>query len=95
MLNSIVVVGKLKSILLVGDNYEIKLSIPRQYKNEDGVYESDLITIQVSNSIGKRVEENCTPSDTIGIKGRIETDNKLIGEKVTFLSSRGNKNEEN
>ena len=36
----------------------------------------------------ERIEEYCKPGDMLGIKGKIKHPNKLVAEKISFLSSR-------
>lgn len=100
MLNQTVMVGRLTHDLkreLIDDNREvcqITISVPRNYKNENGEYETDYIPVIITDNISKNVCEYCKKNDVIGIKGRIESvkenDNynvRIIAEKVTFLSS--------
>lgn len=66
---------------------KIKLAIQRSYKNTEGEYEVDTIELQLWD---KTEETKLTGSvhkgDLIGAKGRIQTGNVLIAEKITFLS---------
>ena len=93
MLNQIVLVGRLaekpKTINEFG--IKIKILVPRSFKNEYGEYESDLITCYLWNGIADNTKKYCKKGDLIGIKGRIEQENKtmkIIAEKVTFLSNK-------
>lgn len=79
----------------------ITLAVPRSYKNADGIYETDFIPCMVWNNIADNVKEYCKKGDLLGIKGRIQTrqeENKsiieIVAEKVTFLSSRKESEEE-
>lgn len=68
----------------------ITIAVPRSYKNEDGIYETDFIPVRLFNGIATNTCEYCKKGDLIGIRGRIESnDNKieLIAEKVSFLST--------
>ena len=72
------------------ENYII-VSIPRSYKNEDGEYENDMVKVTLEGTINDNTREYCRKGDIIGVKGRIRVDEdgmKIVGEKVTFLSSR-------
>lgn len=102
MSNSVILVGRLfeKKILKEDEkgikNIEIIMNINRNYKNDDGVYESDLINVKLIGGVAESTFDYCNNGDVIGLKGRIENKNgklEIIGEKVTFLSSR--KKEEN
>ena len=101
MLNQTVLVGRLTQDLkeeLIDDErkaYYITIAVQRNYKNEDGVYETDFVPIELGDSIGKNVCSYCRKGDILGIKGRLESFQnedkniiKLIAEKVTFLSSK-------
>lgn len=105
MLNQVVLVGR-----LVGD-VEVKelesgkrvanavLAVPRNFKNENGEYDTDFIDIVIWNSIADNTAEYCHKGDIVGVKGRIQTNNyetengekrkstQVIAEKFTFLSS--------
>ena len=91
MLNHVILVGKIAEI---GDDY-VKISVPRNYKNENGEYDKDIIKCEVMKTLMNNIEEYCKNNDTVGVKGRIENVdnvNVIIVEKLTFLSSK--KNEE-
>ena len=45
MLNNFVIVGRINNIDLEDDKCILILKVPRSYKNENGEYEEDLITI--------------------------------------------------
>lgn len=100
MLNQVVLVGRLTQDLkeeLVDNErkfFYITIAVPRNYKNENGEYETDFLPIVLSDNIGKNVCEYCKKGDILGIKGRAECvkdddTNKIriLAEKVTFLSS--------
>ena len=96
MLNQVILVGRITSdIEKIGENYRMVIAIPRSYKNADGEYETDFIENILPKNIGENVKEYCKIGDIVGVKGRLETyelnkPTTVIGEKVTFLSSRGN-----
>lgn len=99
MLNQVGLVGRMAdeitSTKLKGkDAATLTLSVTRTYKNDDGIYECDLIDCVLFGTIINATKEYCHKGDIIGIKGSLECiDNKLtvIASKVTFLS---NKHEE-
>ena len=106
MLNQLVLVGRLVSDLEINETENgtkecnITLSIPRNYKNEDGIYENDYISLRLCNEIATKVVEYCKKGDLLGIKGRVQTrqeDNKniieIIAERVSFLTNKSNKEE--
>lgn len=87
MLNQVVVVGRIYSM----ENGELVMAVPRSFKNENGEYDTDYIDVRLSKSIEENVSTYCEKGDLVGVKGRLESSiNKMqvIGEKVTFLSSR-------
>lgn len=89
MSNSVIIIGRLAKN--IDDNNEILLSVSRLFKNEEGIYETDLIPITIWQGISSQMKECCTEGSLVGVRGRIETkDNKIIiiGEKVTFLSNK-------
>lgn len=107
MLNQVFLVGRLVSDLEINETENktkecnITLSVPRSYKNADGIYEYDFIPLRLYNEIATKVVEYCKKGDLLGIKGRVETkqeENKniieIIAEKITFLTNKSNKEEE-
>lgn len=87
MLNQLVIVGRLYQE--IKDNI-IVVSVPRSFKNEEGEYDTDLITCKVWGNLSENVEKFCTKGSVIGIKGRLENNNnkiEVIAEKITFLNS--------
>lgn len=78
----------------------ITLAVPRSFKNSDGEYETDFIDVVIFDNVASNTSEYCKKGDIIGVKGRLQTrmieneDKKeklqeIIGEKITFLSSKG------
>ena len=104
MINKIVVVGKLAENLQVSELEDgkkfgvMKLLVPREYKNSDGVYETDLLESEVYGKIAENVSKMCQIGDLIALKGRVSSVSndeknsngslKIVAEKVTFLQSR-------
>lgn len=88
MFNMFCVVGKVNNIDLKDDICRFTLRVPRSFKSKDGEYEEDLITIQVFNNLSDTLNEYCKVGDLVGVKGRIQSSNILVVEKVTFLSSK-------
>lgn len=88
MLNQVVLVGRIKEFK---EDNQIILEVSRRYKNEQGEYEVDDITINYSDDNYNTIKEYCQLTDMIGVKGRIETrDNQMIiiNHKTTFLTSK-------
>ena len=79
---------------------KIVLAIPRSYKNENGEYETDFINVNLFDGVATNTCEYCKKGDIIGVKGRLQCSNetnengeivyrqKVVAEKVTFLSSK-------
>ena len=92
MLNQVVLVGRLTEIKRENEyTIEIELAVPRSFKNEDGIYDTDYIKCMVNGNVAKNTEEYCNKGDLVGIKGRvqaIDNDIELIAEKITFLTSK-------
>lgn len=88
MLNNFMVVGRINNIDLEDNKCMLTLKVPWSFKSKDGEYEEDLITIQVFNNLSDTLNEYCKFGDLVGVKGRIQSSNILVVEKVTFLSSK-------
>jgi len=106
MLNEVALVGRLTKDPEVLETVNgkkrasIVLAVPRQYKNLDGLYETDFIRVILWNVVALNTKEYCKSGDLIGIKGRLQVssykdsdDNMkyatdVIAEKISFLSSK-------
>ena len=111
MLNQIVLVGRLvkdpeiKELENGVKTSYITLAVPRNWKNADGIYETDFIPCILWNGVAKTACEYCHKGDLLGVKGRLQMrtiekeDEKpkqnleVVAEKVTFLSSGKSKDE--
>ena len=109
MLNNVILVGRLvrtPELQLTESGKKrslITLAVSRNYKNQDGQYDTDFIDCTLWNSVAENTAEYCKVGDMVGIKGRVESYNyekdnqkfsgmRVQAEKVTFLaSSRENK----
>ena len=98
MINTVTLVGRIARDLEITENEEGKkiltmvVAVPRDYRDTNGMYETDFITCQLWNGTTiETVKEYCLKGDLVGIRGRlakIENENlKVIAEKITFLSS--------
>lgn len=107
MLNQVMLVGRIIT-LEKEENQEIKkanikIAVNRKYKNADGIYDTDFIKVIIWDTIATNVSEYCKKGDLIGIRGRLRQgveneDLELVAEKVTFLSTKkenDNESEEN
>ena len=111
MLNQIVLVGRLTRDPEVIETENgnkvanITLAVPRTYKNMDGVYDTDFITVTLWREVAQNTAEYVQKGDLVGIKGRMQTESfekdgnkefrlNVVAEKVTFLSSRDKNSQE-
>ena len=112
MLNNVILVGRLTAnpeIVEVDDNKKVTsvvLAVNRNFKNTEGLYDTDFIRCILWNNIASSTTEFCKVGDVIGIKGRLqsskyEDENKkmhynvdVIAERVTFLSTNKKHDEE-
>lgn len=111
MLNQLVIVGRLANDIELkkgenGRDYaNITVAVPRSYKNENGVYETDFINCTIFGPIAENTAKYMQKGDILGVKGRVQsnsiekdgkTENRtnIIAEKVTFLSSKGREDQE-
>ena len=103
MLNQVVIVGRLVERPIVEENENgkkvcnITLSVPRSFKNDEGLYDTDFIKCILWNGIAENTAEYCNKGDLIGVKGRLQCLNgnelQVVAEKVTFLSSNKTNND--
>lgn len=105
-MNNVILVGRLtedpKMVEMENDKKvtTVVLAVNRNFKNADGLYETDFIRCILWNSVASNTSEYCHQGDVIGIKGRLqsskyEDENKVVhfvtdvvAERVTFLSSK-------
>ena len=103
-MNSVILVGRLTTnpeIVEVDKDKKVTtiiLAVNRNFKNVEGVYETDFVRCILWNFIAANTTEYCKVGDVIGIKGRLQTskyedENKkmhyitdVIAERVTFLT---------
>lgn len=103
MLNQVVIVGRLVSKPIIEENEngrkisEITLALPRSYKNDEGIYDTDFIKCTLWNDIAEKTAEYCEKGDLIVVKGRLQclcgSELQVVAEKVTFLTNYKNKEE--
>ena len=103
MLNQLIMVGRLVSDPQINETKNgrkvcnITLAVSRSFKNANGEYETDFIPVVLWAGIAETATEYCKKGDLLGVKGRLQAEDKkivVIAEKVTFLSSKPNKEEE-
>ena len=104
-MNNVVLVGRLVEDPKVVETENgkqltsVNVAVTRNYKNPEGIYETDFIRCVLWNGIASNTCEYCHMGDVIGIKGRLQTGSyeneekqkvyftEVVAEKVTFLSS--------
>lgn len=81
----------------------ITLAIPRTFKNADGKYDTDFIDCVLWEVVIESTSEYCKQGDIVGVKGRVQSrmiededgnnykKMEVIAEKITFLSSKKEK----
>ena len=111
-MNNVVLVGRLTSNPEVTNTENgnqvtyVNVAVTRNFKNVDGVYETDFIRCILWNEIASNTTEYCKVGDVIGIKGRLQSSSyddengkrhfvtDVVAERVTFLSSAKPKEED-
>ena len=103
MLNQVIIVGRLVSKPIVEYNQsgrkvsEITLAVPRSFKNDEGIYDTDFIKCILWNTVAENTAEYCDKGDLISVKGRLQclggSELQLVAEKVIFLAINKNKEE--
>lgn len=85
-MNNVILVGRITKF----ERNEVTISVNRNYKNEDGIYMSDLIPIWLSANTGEKMKDFCKIGDVIGVKGRLENRGGVVvmADKVSFISSK-------
>ena len=86
MLNQFILVGRISKI----EQGKVMIALPRYYKNDEGIYDTDFVSVTIKGNIEENTREYCRKGDRIGIKGHISClDNnlELVAEKLSFLSS--------
>lgn len=112
MVNNIMLVGRLvkdpevKELESGKKVSNITLAINRNFKNVDGVYETDFVDCVIWDGIANNVGEYCKKGDVIGVRGRLQTslyEDKegktmknldVVAEKISFLTSRHREQEQ-
>jgi hypothetical protein len=86
MLNQAIIVGKITNI-----DYDkgITISVTRNYKNEHGVYEVDVVFAKDYRGVMKSAKKYIEIGKVIAIKGTLQTDPsstlEFVVEKLSFI----------
>ena len=81
----------------------ITLAVQRNFKNSDGIYETDFLKCILWNGIANNVNEYCKKGDLVGVKGRLQVRKyiedeetkyitEIIVDKISFLASKKQEN---
>ena len=92
MLNQVVLVGRVAKIPnIIEENnkriLELTISVQRNYKNENGIYETDFINCIIYDEMARNTKEFTKIGDIIGIKGRVQNINNIpniITDKIVL-----------
>jgi len=105
-MNHVILVGRLATEPKLEELEEekkrmvIDVAVPRNYKNIEGIYETDFIRCILWNGIAKNTSKYCKIGDVIGIKGRIQIckyedseNNKkyiteVVAQSISFIASK-------
>ena len=112
MLNQVVLVGRIVKTpeLRETENGKktatVTLAVPRNYKNNEGEYDTDFLDCTMWTNVAENTSEYCQTGDMVGVKGRIQTrvienedgtkkkKTEIVAEKVTFLATAPNNKKE-
>ena len=103
MTNQVMLIGRLVKDIELNEDKNIgviTIAVNRQFKNEEGIYETDFISFKVLGGLLHNATDFLKKGDLVGIRGRLqnrsyedEENNKkyiteVIAEKLTFLQSK-------
>lgn len=103
MLNQIILIGRLThepELKMLEDGKKVmslQIAVQRNFKNLEGVYETDFIPITLWQGLAENFHQYCEKGTLVAIRGRVQIkhvkyDDKdykaieIIGERVTYLS---------
>lgn len=96
-MNNVLLVGRITNNIKLQETEDtkyivVRLSIPRSFKNSEGVYDIDYVNVKITGQIADQCSIYIKKGDMIGIKGRLSAIKghkiEVFAEKVTFLSSK-------
>jgi len=105
MMNHVILIGRLTETPTLKEASDgkqmlsINLAVPRTFRNQDGIYETDFIRCILWNGVAEKAEKYCKKGDMVSVRGRLqvrsyEDENKkkeyiteVIVETLTFVSS--------
>ena len=104
-MNNVILVGRITGspeLIEIEEGKKVTsvlLAVNRNFKNADGLYDTDFVRCVLWNSAATNTAEYCRAGDVIGVKGRLQTHNyedengkihyvtDVVAERVTFLST--------
>lgn len=92
MLNTVILLGRLTKDPEIAISESgakrlvINLAVGRDYKNQDGIYETDFIRCVLWNNLAEHTCEYCKKGDTVGIKGRLQTNSYIKDDEREFVT---------
>ena len=111
MLNQVIVVGRitndpeLKTSESGKKCANLTLAVPRNYKNAEGIYDTDFINVSMFGALAESFAEYTKKGDIMSVNGRLESnvfekDEKqehrlnVVAERIQFLTSRAHGSKE-
>ena len=88
MINQLFLLGKIKNMNEIEKN-EIIVEVKRNYKNAEGLFESDCFKCNLWFALSKKISINCKIGDLVAVKGRLVDDNgicNILAEQVILLN---------
>jgi single-stranded DNA-binding protein len=87
MLNQVIIVGKLKKVEKIDNQYYLILEVEKDFRENDGILKVEKIKCGVWRGIADSIEDYYQPGQYLMIVGRLENINQelvVIGEKINF-----------
>ena len=106
MMNQVILVGRItedfKDFKTLDDSGTlIKVAVTRSCKNSYGEFETDILPVVLYGTIAENTVKYCKQGDVVGVKGSLILEvyqgKKALyvkGEKITFLSPKSPKDDE-
>ena len=88
MINQLFLLGKIKEMNKLSEN-ELIVEVKRNYKNIEGVFETDRFKCNLWIALSKKISLSCKIGDIVAIKGRlVENDGEcnILAEQVILLN---------
>lgn len=95
MINQLFLVGIIKELPSYDETNKdnsFAIEVRRNYKNVDGVFETDLFKCHLWIAISKKIMLCCKEGDIVAVKGRIINDEgvyTIVAEQIVLLNKMG------